>query len=1170
MYELKKASIVNWHNFEPQDIPFGRFSAIIGQNKAGKSTLLDAIQVALLGNHGNWRGLNKAAGEEGVRSKRSVKAYCLGYVTPQHPPMREDSITWVTLHLQDADTHHDCSIGCCFVASKKSSQNEATYLFIAKGMDVGYSDLVQDVVDEEGDEAMEPLPFETVMNRLEQRRAQHPGSEILRPRKASIYIGEYLKAMNAGGRTPQPEQFAKALVNAVAFQTVPSDDVFFKKYLLEDRPIRITELREAIQTYQGVNSRIQGVKEQLRLLREADTVAAEYLKAEADADVESWIASRASAGAAAQALLKNRRTLLRKRQEEQDSRDEQSRLNDYLEELNTQLEDIKARIYGQGGGERKSIGNEMRAENSEKARINERIGDWFRACNGLKTIVTQGLLPETSTFAKVSGQINHISRLTGRERDKFPSDAVELARTLKDLDNPEKLASYLTAEAESAFSEASQADKAKAEKHAQIQQIKQGGAPISNDTAGLMDVLSANGMEPRVLCSLVRVTDGDWRDAAEGLLGAEREAIILPPEKVERAIKLWKHHKKHENQYRSCRIARTDKIDLNDTARESGMMSSIVVSDEPMVMAFLRRRIGNVRLAHTVEDLKRPGRAVMQDGLYDDGLSVRYQHRKGPPMLGKDVQQSAARDLEDEVENLAKQASSQRAEARAYSAAAQTVTNLSDMLTDTEREGIDRLDQALMNVEERIQELQRQREKLDNQINPEWTDEKQQLEERIRNVRDDISEAEKAALRAAHAADEAEKQLKAGQDAVGSHLCWRYRYQLFCKSRTAIPSNPTTYLPSYDEALKTFERRLKKTSEGYPGLAVNARKLTEEKRQSAIKAKEAFFERLNDYTRSNPDSHAVNFRPSTHEVGTVKTWIEARVTDLENDKLARYDKEMQTASKQLTEAFQSAFISEIRERIELVNRELERINEILKDRQFLNGEKYKWRSRRNNDPGEPFGHLFALADVGGEDPQRLLRLFGDTDDTWDPLQPNAEYVKELLLSEDLDLERLERYQNYWTFWVEITDEATGKPFKLSDRKGIESGAEGQTPFYIIMGAAIAAAYRGGRRQQSKGGMGVALFDEAFSKMDPSNQKRMIDYFGGVGLQPIIAAPMSGSTALMTRMNTVNEVWRHGNYGEIESRDANKRLREEVEKRDPSDLSRQDLERMLDQKREAAE
>jgi uncharacterized protein YPO0396 len=172
------------------------------------------------------------------------------------------------------------------------------------------------------------------------------------------------------------------------------------------------------------------------------------------------------------------------------------------------------------------------------------------------------------------------------------------------------------------------------------------------------------------------------------------------------------------------------------------------------------------------------------------------------------------------------------------------------------------------------------------------------------------------------------------------------------------------------------------------------------------------------------------------------------------------------------------------------------------------------------------------------------------------------------------LERLERYQNYWTFWVEVEDEATGKKFKLSDRKGIESGAEGQTPFYIIMAAAIAAAYRGGRRQQTTGGMGVALFDEAFSKMDPANQKRMLDYFGDVGLQPIIAAPMSGSTALMTRMDTVNEVWRHGDYGEIEPRHPRKRLREEVDKRDPSDLTRAELERILnagrDDGQEAAE
>ena len=1171
MFELVKASIVNWHNFDPQDVPFGRFSAIVGQNKAGKSTLLDAIQVALLGNHGNWRGLNKAAGEDGVRSKRSVKAYCLGYVTPQHPPLRDDAITWVTLHFRDTDTHYDCSIGCCFVASKSSGQNETTYLFVARGLEVGYRDVVQDVVDADGEEALEPLPFETVMSRLERKRRDRPKSEILKPRRAEHFMGEYMKAMNVGGRTPQPKQLAKALVNAVAFQTVPSDDAFFKTYLLEDNPIRITELREAIKTYQGVNQRIQRVKEQLGQLREAHSVAEEHLQAQADGDVETWMAARAGAAAAAESLRRQRRTRRRKHQEEQDNEDEKARLTAYLEELDGQLEDIKARIYGHGGDARGTLDAQMREKKLERTRIRERLDAWFQVCTRLKVIAGENLLPDTATFARVRGQIDTIVRLTGRDRDGFANDAGALADALRRLDGLDQVQSYLSDQAESAFSEARGFDQQRATKETQLQRVRAGGAPVSEDTVGLMDALAEHGMAPQLLCSLVRVTDPEWREAAEALLGAEREAIILPPEQVEGAIRFWRQHK---DRYRACRIARTDKVDRTDVAQEPGVMSSIVVADAPLVMAYLRRRIGNVRLCHRVEDLRQPGRAIMPDCLYDDGLSVRRLSRKGPPILGRDVQQGAAGELEAEIDALARQARERRAEGRKFSAAEQAVSVLAEMLGEADREPVDRLDEALTAVDSRLDELQRQRDKLESEINPEWAEEKKVLEDRIANIRADIAAAQRAADRARYDAEQALERLRAGQDAVGSHMCWRVRYQAFCRARQAIPGTASAYLPGYLQALAAYARRLEKTREGHAGLAADARKYAEARAEAAKKAEQAFFERLTDYTRANPDSEAVNFRPSTHAVTTVKAWIEGRIGQLENDRLVRYDAEMQAASKQLTEAFQSSFISEIRGRIELVNRELERINDILKDRKFLNGERYKWRSRRNDGAGEPFAHLFRLADLGGEDQQRLLKLFDDHDASEDTLRPDAEYVKDLLLSEDLDLERLERYQNYWTFWVEVEDEATGKKFKLSDRKGIESGAEGQTPFYIIMAAAIAAAYRGGRRQQTTGGMGVALFDEAFSKMDPANQKRMLDYFGDVGLQPIIAAPMSGSTALMTRMDTVNEVWRHGDYGEIEPRHPRKRLREEVDKRDPSDLTRAELERLLnagrDDGQEAAE
>src|SRR5262249_56374956 len=67
-------------------------------------------------------------------------------------------------------------------------------------------------------------------------------------------------------------------------------------------------------------------------------------------------------------------------------------------------------------------------------------------------------------------------------------------------------------------------------------------------------------------------------------------------------------------------------------------------------LAFIMRRYGSVRLARDLNEFNAPGRAIMKDGLYDDGL-VRT-HRASDPFgykIGKTAQTKALRGLEDQA-----------------------------------------------------------------------------------------------------------------------------------------------------------------------------------------------------------------------------------------------------------------------------------------------------------------------------------------------------------------------------------------------------------------------------------------------------------------------------------------------------------------------------------------
>ena len=49
MKKLKRMLLIHWHNYEKELIPFDMINFLTGKTAAGKSTIIDALQLVLLG-----------------------------------------------------------------------------------------------------------------------------------------------------------------------------------------------------------------------------------------------------------------------------------------------------------------------------------------------------------------------------------------------------------------------------------------------------------------------------------------------------------------------------------------------------------------------------------------------------------------------------------------------------------------------------------------------------------------------------------------------------------------------------------------------------------------------------------------------------------------------------------------------------------------------------------------------------------------------------------------------------------------------------------------------------------------------------------------------------------------------------------------------------------------
>ena len=71
MKKLERMLLINWHYISKEMIEFSNINFLTGKNGSGKSTIIDALQLLLLGDtRGNF--FNKAAND---RTERTLEGY---------------------------------------------------------------------------------------------------------------------------------------------------------------------------------------------------------------------------------------------------------------------------------------------------------------------------------------------------------------------------------------------------------------------------------------------------------------------------------------------------------------------------------------------------------------------------------------------------------------------------------------------------------------------------------------------------------------------------------------------------------------------------------------------------------------------------------------------------------------------------------------------------------------------------------------------------------------------------------------------------------------------------------------------------------------------------------------------------------------------------------------
>ncbi|MBT3275877.1 MAG: AAA family ATPase, partial [Spirochaetales bacterium] len=102
MLLLSRMRLINWHYYDDQTINFGNITLLAGDNGSGKSTVIDAMQYALVADIRKVKFNSAAASSRS--STRSLESYCrckLGMEGAEY--RRGDTITHVILEFTAPD-----------------------------------------------------------------------------------------------------------------------------------------------------------------------------------------------------------------------------------------------------------------------------------------------------------------------------------------------------------------------------------------------------------------------------------------------------------------------------------------------------------------------------------------------------------------------------------------------------------------------------------------------------------------------------------------------------------------------------------------------------------------------------------------------------------------------------------------------------------------------------------------------------------------------------------------------------------------------------------------------------------------------------------------------------------------------------------------------------------
>ncbi|WP_424685380.1 ATP-binding protein [Enterococcus sp.] len=1086
MIKLEKLLMIHWQDYVFQTVTFDQITLLTGQTGSGKSTVIDALNVILLGE--KTRSIfNKAANEN---SDRNLESYLYGKMGDDGAEgyiyRREANFTSLIVG-EFYDEENDHSFCCGLIADCEENFRITSQWLLMEGK-----------IEKERFLNSEETPY--TITELSQQNA-----DLDDERKVKLIITdkEYREILR--GRLGEiRDNYRRLLKQAVVFSPVKNIETFLTDFVSEhESQIDVKKMQESIRLYNDLEKKAEETRFKIADLNEIRKKCDIYKRRKFLWNQQEFIIKKAQVDGAKEEKAQALRTienntaereileiqLARIQEQKEQNKQEKEQLRSKRDSLNVLGE--KEIIATQMSNLQKELAQEQKNYNQAHSYVKQMAGQLEQ----LRSVKVEGddfpelhknLLSATpqqifQNFVEINDSMNKIKERSVGQLAILTNDSAKLTTALQTVN---KEIVQLTNGIKNVPLE-KESFRSRLEKHLRKMNSQ---AEISF----LFDKIDFKEGEEK------------WQKAIEVYLGRIRHYLVVEPKFYKEALLFYKDVQK-QGEVSGIGIINLKKIGFTPQVKKQSLATKMK-TNHPLVRKYLDFILGKVIACDTILDLEKEHTAITADGfLYKGFVTTKLSFNNtwfiGRNAIKKQLVEAKKKQvlLKEELNRIDEK-----------KASLEVISQFS--LIDKSSESMVLTFGSGDRVYQKQQELEHKSKKIEELDMSELDQIEAELEELEETIINTAVKEEAIANKIARLASEITTILQSKLPLTEAKIVESKKDFIVFEN----DSHLSEYEAEYESVI------YKEDFAGYEATVKNYRNSRMRTEEMMNRVKNEVFEDIGRYNQKYADTLPPNIEQS-------QIYDEAYQRYVESD-LPHFTKNIEDALSKAKEEFRYSFLDKIKNNIDTLTQQVAEINRALKQKKFGEDE---YRFEVKSSPKENRFYTMIM------DPMLIEQI------DWNLFSANfeekykieMEQLFDILSGGDLETQGdkenlIQKYSDYRTYLsFDLKVKKGGVVQRLSRTYGSKSGGETQIPLYISLLAAFSQVYRV-TNERNNNTIRLILMDEAFSKIDGEKIKQCVQLVRDFNLQAIFSTPPEKISEIMAEADKALVVFRKEDHVEI--------------------------------------